>query len=371
MSRLPARLLVPPLALLRSLPRLFRPTPLPTEPKSILILHSLLLGDSLMLYSILRKARQNYPAARLFMTVPRPLLPLFANRPCGVEPIEFDLRRFATVRSVLGAGPFDLALIPGENRLAWLARAAGARHIVGFAGDRPEWTNWMVDTGIAMPVSPVALGDLFMQLLPGPDPEPFQPGEWPAPAKEAPPVLAPNAVIFHIASSQNTRQWPAGYWLELGRRLRAQGFQPYWNLGPGEEWLLDEHDPAREFPSLMLRFAPMWHALAQARLLVSIDTSMVHLARLAGTPSVVLHGPTHPSLSGGGCFWQNPPSRPVVLEDVPCRDVGKLFRRAVPWANICSRDLNDCADPFCIRRLTVDQVEQTIHQLLAIHRPHV
>ncbi|MBS1189851.1 MAG: heptosyltransferase [Rhodocyclaceae bacterium] len=374
MSRLPARLLVPPLALLRSASRFLRSAAskrFPAAPRSILILHSMLLGDSLMLFALLRKARDLYPDARIFLTVQKPLLDLFASRPCGVEVIEFNPKRFDTVRAVLRAGPFDLAIIPAENHLTWLARAAGARHIVGFSGDVPDRKNWMLDTAVDLPASPMALGDLFLTLLPGPDPAPFQPGDWPFPAQTPSSSLPPDSVVFHIASTQATRQWPAQNWLELGRRLRARGFQPHWSLGPGEERLLDEHDPDREFPILMLRFAPMWHALSQARLLVSIDTSMVHLARLAGTPSVVLHGPTHPSLFGGGRFWQNPPSLPVVIDDVPCRDDGKVFRRPVAWARICTRGLDRCPNPYCIRRLSVDQVEQAINQLIKASDSHV
>ena len=374
MSRLPSRLLVPPLALLRDLGQRLsgrRRAALPENPASILIVHSMLLGDSLMLYSLLRKVRDRYPTARIVLTVPRPLMPLFASRPCGIEPLEFDPKRFPTVRAVLAAGPFDLALVPAENRLAWLARAAGARHVVGFAGDTPAWKNWMLDTAVPMPEALTAVGDLFLRLLPGDDPAPFQPGDWPAPAVDEVPVMPPGAIVFHINSTQATRRWPAERWLELGRRLRARGYQPYWSLGPGEEKLLDEHDPAREFPTLMLRFAPMWHALAQARLLVGIDTSMTHLARLAGTPSVVVHGPTHPSLFGGGIFWQNPRCLPAVIENVPCRDVGRLFRRPVSWARMCSRGLDSCANPYCIRQISVDQVEHVVNQLLKDSENHV
>jgi ADP-heptose:LPS heptosyltransferase len=142
--------------------------------------------------------------------------------------------------------------------------------------------------------------------------------------------------------------------------------QPYWSIGPGEESMLSELDPAGQFPVLSLRFAPMWLALAQARALVSVDTSMVHLGRLAGVPTVVLFGPTHPELFGGGRFWQNAPFAPVFIEDIPCRDDGKIFRRPVVWARICTRGLDRCANPFCIRRLSVAQVEQSVLQLTSI-----
>jgi ADP-heptose:LPS heptosyltransferase len=369
MSRMPARLIVPPLALVRSALRVLQGATrkdFPKSPRTILIVHSMLLGDSMLLFSLMAKARSLYPEARIVVTVPKPLMPLFACQPAGVEALEFNPKDFSSVLSVLRAGPFDLAIVPAENRFSWLARAAGANHIVGFGGDTPAWKNWMLDTVVPLPVTSMAVGDLFTTLLPGPEPRPFVLGDWPFPQVDNPPKLAANAVIFHVASTQATRQWPSEYWRELGHRLQAAGMQPYWSIGPGEESMLSELDPAGQFPVLSLRFAPMWLALAQARALVSVDTSMVHLGRLAGVPTVVLFGPTHPELFGGGRFWQNAPFAPVFIEDIPCRDDGKIFRRPVVWARICTRGLDRCANPFCIRRLSVAQVEQSVLQLTSI-----
>lgn len=369
MSRLPSRLLVPPLALLRSL---FRGRGrFPENPRSILILHSLLLGDSLLLIALVAKAHERFPDARILLSVPRPLLPLYASRPYGVEAFPFDPRDFASVLGILRGGPHDLAIIPAENRHAWLARAAGARHVVAFAGDTPAWKNWMVDSFVPLPDAPVAIADLFARLLPGPPPAPYRGADWPAPEVAEPPRLSGNAAIFHVTSSMATKQWPFGKWLQLARRLRELGLLAHWSVAPGEEPLFEQIDPAREFPRLALRFAPMWHALMQARLLVSVDTSIVHLARLTGTPSVVIFGPTDPVLFGPGEFWHNLPTRAVHRADVPCRDDGKLLRRPVAWVRICTRDTDRCGNPYCIHELSVSQVEQAITNLIETTPIHV
>lgn len=374
MSRFKARIVVVPLALLKSGLRFFLPAQkkaFPKAPGSIIILHSMLLGDSLALFSLMAKARRNYPDARIVVSVPRPLLPLFETKPAGVEALVFDPKEFGSVRAVLQSGPYDLALVPAENRHAWLARAAGAIHIAGFAGDTPEWKNWMLDTAISLPNKPTAIGDIFPLLLPGAEPAPFQVGDWPAPALENPPQLAARAVIFHVASTQATRQWPVERWGQLGRRLKAAGMQPYWSLGPGEQALLAALDPEGEFPVLNLRFAPMWLALAQAMALVSVDTSMAHLARLVGVPTVTLFGPTHPELFGVGRFWQNAPFSPLFVDGIQCRDDGKIFRRPISWARICTRNLDRCANPVCIRQLSVEQVELAVLNLTQSHPSHV
>ncbi len=369
MSRLPARLLIPPLALLRGIFRFRRK--IPEQPRRILILHSLLLGDSLLLIALVAKVRARYPDARILVSVPKPLIPLYATRPYGVEALPFNPKDFASVLGILRCGPYDLAIIPAENRHAWLARAAGARHSVAFSGDAPAWKNWMVDTLVPLPTSPMALADIFCTLLPGPAPRPYCAGDWPAPPLPEALTLPANAAIFHVTSSMATKQWPFLHWLELARRIRKIGLLPHWSVAPGEEPLLQELDPAQEFPHLALRFAPMWHALTQARILVSVDTSIVHLARLTETPSVVIFGPTDPELFGSGAFWHNHPNRSIYKPNVLCRNDGKLLRRPLKWVHICTRDTDRCAHPHCIHSLTVNQVECAVVELLESTQIHV
>src|SRR4051812_34330109 len=117
----------------------------PQAPARILVLHHLLLGDTLMLTALLAKLRARYPQAEITMTVARPFCALYEARPYGVTVVPFDPRDFATFRSLFALPRFDLAILPADNRWSWLARAIGARWIVGLAGDRPAHKNWPVD----------------------------------------------------------------------------------------------------------------------------------------------------------------------------------------------------------------------------------
>ena len=95
----------------------------PEEPRRILVLHHLLLGDTLMLTALLAKLRQRYPAAEIAMTVPPAYAPLYEGRPYGVVAHAFDPRDFATFRKLRALPRFDLAILPADNRWSWLARA--------------------------------------------------------------------------------------------------------------------------------------------------------------------------------------------------------------------------------------------------------
>src|SRR5437773_7293919 len=116
----------------------------PIDPKRILIAHHLLLGDTLLLTPLVAKLRERYPAADLVMALPEPYAALYARAPYGLRAIGWNPRSPAA-SALWREGVFDLALIPGDNRFAWLALALRARWIVAFAGDRPAVKNWPVD----------------------------------------------------------------------------------------------------------------------------------------------------------------------------------------------------------------------------------
>ena len=65
-----------------------------------------------------------------------------------------------SVSAIIASGPYDLGIVAGDNRHAWLALAAGCRWIVGHAGDVPAWKNWPLDEGRPYPAEPAAWADL-------------------------------------------------------------------------------------------------------------------------------------------------------------------------------------------------------------------
>ena len=89
-----------------------------------------------MLTPLVAKLRARHPAADIVMAVPEAYAPLYARAPYGLRAIGWDPRR-PHASPLWRERGFDLALVPGDNRMSWLALALGARWIVAFAGDRP------------------------------------------------------------------------------------------------------------------------------------------------------------------------------------------------------------------------------------------
>lgn len=338
----------------------------PQTPRRILIAHHLLLGDTLMLTPLLAKLRARYPLADVAMTVPRAVAPLYAARPYGVDVLPWNPRDADSVSRLLETPGYDLAVVPGDNRHCWLARAMGARWIVAFAGDRPAWKNRMADHLVDYPERPAAWGDMTAGLIDGPAPDPYDPADWPSPA--CAPFDRPAApyCILHVGASTSLKQWEPEKWQALAQHLGRQGLQVVWSAGAQERSLVEAADPAHRFPSYAgkLDLAQLWHLVRDAALLVSPDTGIAHLGRLTHTPTVVLFGPGSPVLVGAGEFWRRSPYRALTVEAYPCRDQRILFRREIPWVRRCGRSTDECARPGCMQALSAQAIIDTIRTLL-------
>lgn len=364
-SRLPSRLRVLAWAGLNALKSIGRRAA-PQNPQRILIVHHLLLGDTLMLTPLLAKLRARHPAAEIVMAVPKAISPLYARRPYGVTAIPFDPRDASTLRALRRCAGFDLALVPGDNRYSWLALALDARWIVAFAGDRPAYKSWPVDALLPYPATPAAWGDMVADLISGPSPAPYDPRDWPAP-EHAPfsPPRQPYCVL-HVGASSALKLWAIENWRALADWLQTRGYQVVWSSGKGEEKLVAQANPDQRDPAYagQLDLAQLWHLLRGASLLVCPDTGVAHLGRLTGTPTVALFGPGSASLYGAGEFWRDSPYAAVTVEPFPCRDQRLLFKREISWVRRCARSLGECAAPRCMQAIETEAVTSAITRLL-------
>ena len=337
-------------------------------PQRILIAHHLLLGDTIMLAPLLKKLRQTLPQADIVLLCPPAWLPLFAGQPYGVRALAYDQRSLAAHRQLFGEAPFDWALVPGDNRWSWIARAMGARWITAFAGDeRPVSKNWPIDQFIAWPDSPAAWGDIVHLLAPGAFAATYAPSDWPAPQKPST-FVAPVApyCVLHLGASSPHKHWPVANWQAAAAWAAAQGLTVVLSAGRGEQDLIHAVDPDGQYPAYAgsLDLAGVWHLLAGARLLLCLDTGIAHLARLVGTPTVAMFGPGSPLISGPGLFWRHSPFTAVWVADIACRDQSLLFERPLPWVRHCWRSVGECASPRCMQAISVEAVLRAAEQLL-------
>ncbi|MEO8485357.1 MAG: glycosyltransferase family 9 protein [Betaproteobacteria bacterium] len=337
----------------------------PIEPRRILIAHHLLLGDTLMLSALVAKLRANHPAADIAMTVPRAAAPLYATRPWGVRALAWDPRDVPA--SLFDEPPFDLAFVPGDNRYAWLAAAMRSRWIVAFDGDTPAHKSWPIDRLVPYPDVPGSWGDMVARLAEGPPAPQYAPAQWPS-APAAPFEHPRDAfAVLHVGASTPLKLWTPDRWRAIAMRVAARGIEPVWSAGRGEEAIVAACDPDRRYRSTAetLDLPQMRALLDRARLLVSPDTGIAHLARIAGTPSVTLYGPGSATITGAGRFYAAIPWRAVAVDPFPCRDQRVLFRREIAWVRRCGRGIAECPHPRCMDAIDVDAVSAAIGEVLA------
>ena len=330
----------------------------PAAPRRILVAHHLLAGDVLMLTPLLAKLRERYADADIAIAARRSVAPLYSGRPYGVRALVYEPREPATLDAFFDEPGFDLAFVPGDNRYSWLAAAAGARWIVAFAGDRPAAKSWPVDEEKPYGDVPAAWGDMVAGLAEGAPPRPYRPADWPAPACASFDAPAGRYAVLHVEASTVLKHWEEGKWLALADVLLKQGVQPVWSAGPAGSTLLQRVDPAGRFRALghTLDLPQLWRLVADAALLVCPDTSVMHMGRLAGTPTVALFGPSSAPLFGPGEFWRDAPYRAVTVDNFPCRDQSRLFKREIRWIRRCQRTLAECPAPRCMHAIGVEDV---------------
>lgn len=333
----------------------------PEQPRKLLVLHELLLGDTLMLAALLAALRLRYPAAALYVAAHPAYAPLFAGGPYGAIALPYTERRPGALGNLEPARGADIAFLPGENRYAVTARALGARWVVGLEGGSAGWRDNLVDELVPLPRKPRNLAEIFASLA-GTEPPPYRSGDWPAPPfKEFDRPTKPYAVL-HVGASTPLKQWPAASWRALAEALTVGGYEVAWSAGSGEQTIVQAVDPEARYRSHAgkLDSAQLWHLVADCALLVTLDTGIAHLAKLTGTRTLCLYGPGSATLVGRGSFWRTAPFRELTIEDFPCRDQRILFKREIEWVRRCGRRQNECPKPRCMEAIDAERVIQAV-----------
>jgi ADP-heptose:LPS heptosyltransferase len=263
----------------------------------ILVLRALGLGDLLTAVPALRGLRAEHPADRLVLATPAWLAPLvdLAGAADALVPVD-------GLDAAIGGPAPDLAVnLPGRGpRSHRLLAATRPRRMLafgnaaaGFAGpawsagehEVRRWCRLLSTYGIACDP-----GDLDLAV----------PGALPA---------VPGATIVHPGAKSPTRRWPPDRFAAVARRLAAAGHEVVVTGSAGERALAETVAAAAGLPRSRVLAgrtdtAALAALVAGARLLVSGDTGIAHLATAYRTPSVVLFGPVPPRL------WGPPPDRP-------------------------------------------------------------
>jgi ADP-heptose:LPS heptosyltransferase len=315
-----------------------------TEQPVAVVLRPLGLGDLLTGVPAIRAIRAAVPGHRLVLATTASLLPLARLidavdevLPAGeLEPLDWTGPAPELAVDLHGKGPASHGIVAGlrPDRLLTF-RSPGYPGPVWYA-DEHEVHRWcrLVSEGLGVAADPDAL-DLAV-----PD--------------AAPPVR--DAAVVHPGAAFPGRRWPPERFAAVARHLVDGGHRVVLTGGPAEAGLARGVAESAGLPPdavLAGRTSSLELAavIAAARVVVSGDTGVAHLATAYRRPSVVLFGPVSPALWG-------PPLRH-----------GKAgVQHAVLWHGEVHGGAGDPwgteLDP-ALAGITVDEVTHALDRLLA------
>lgn len=298
------------------------------------------IGDFVRGHTVVRVAKQRWPRRPVDILTTPLCAPLADYMPGVRSAIVHDLPRSrlalgrqAALAARLRANGYGTALIMPRTWKSAIAPAlAGIPERVGFVGEarfgllnRWRWGERAL---------PRLIDKTAMLALPA---GAARPADWPVPQLavpladiaawraaqnlgDAPAVaLAPGSVGAH-------KRWP--YYGEAARALAAAGFD-IWVVGSPSETALAGEIVAkggarvRDLTGADLRTAIL--ALAAARLAISNDSGLMHVAAAIGTPTIGIFGPTSP--------WHWAPLNPLAAVVQPPALRGK----EMPYHSIAAR----------------------------------
>jgi ADP-heptose:LPS heptosyltransferase len=263
----------------------------------ILVLRALGVGDLAAAVPALRGLRAAFPDRTLSLAAPTWLTPLIdliggVDRVvdvAGLRPGRWQTGRPEIAVNLHGRGPESHRLLTAAApQWLWAFANVDAGHLDGPGWQREEhevnrWCRMLDHYGVATDA-----GDLRLT---------------------ATPSTEPGVTVVHPGAKSPTRRWPADRFAEVARALTAAGHRVVITGSAGERDVAARvaHDaglPGRAVLAGRTGLSELAGLVAHARLLVSGDTGIAHLATAYGTPSVVLFGPVPPRL------WGPPPDRP-------------------------------------------------------------
>ncbi len=319
----------------------------------ILVIQTAFLGDVVLTTPLFRALRRRFPDARVDALVTPAAAPLVEEDPHVDQVLRYDKKggeRMGSVARRLRSRGYDVIVAPHRShRTALLARRIGAPVRVGF---REAGFRWFYNRRVPRPPGLHEV-DRNLELLRGlglaPEPEDrvLHVGYTDREAREVERLLqgagvAPDEPLAALApgSVWATKRWTAEGFAAVGRGLRERGCRVVLLGGPGDR------DVARQVAGgigpgtvdavgrTSLKALAAW--MDRVALLVTNDSSPLHVAAARGTPVVAVFGATTLDL-GFGPFHGR--SR-VVQADLPCRPCGLHGGRACREGHFrCMRDI--------------------------------
>lgn len=335
------------------------------------------IGDEILFFPTIQSLREAYPQAAITALVEPRCEGIMKFNPAIDEVVTFDAkhkptkRDFAKLVLKLRAKQFDLVITAGSSwMMTFLALCVGAKYRVGYATNK---LSRLLTVAVPLNKQQYA-AHMYHDLVGflGKSPRPPQMTVNPADRDWAKAFYAEHdrteerpVVIFHPGVSKLSiekniiKGWAPERWVELGRRLAAEGLHVVLAGGPDDEDIIRLIKETGDFPvteayGKTKSLGQLAALIEQADVLVSVDSAPMHVGVGVSTPTVAIFGPTDPAklLPPGTVHL------PVAVEGLACRPCLWDHRNT------------SCDTLECLKNLGVDQVEAAVKKILPARFVH-
>lgn len=279
------------------------------------------IGDTVLTAPALAALRAAYSDARLTVVLHGPSAGVgpaleAVDEVLTYHPGRTNLGLWARVVTGQWTACYDFT---GTDRSALMARLSRALRVYGYRKfvEKKAWrTAGYTDLSNAS-VRDLHTVDFFLALTQQPDrgltgwrvPENVVQGTAAKLGSAFATATARGHVVLHPGSARTEKLWPAESWAEVAATLIKQHDLPVVLTGSAEaseqahlaafKRALSHHGVASEPPQLFdvsgqLSLLEVATLIAQARLVLSVDSAAMHLAAMSQTPQIALFGPTNP-----------------------------------------------------------------------------
>lgn len=285
------------------------------------------IGDILLTTPLIRALARRHPDAKLVYVTKQAMAPLVSEHPNVAEVVSLapDESVQHLARRLRALGPthgLDLHANLRSAALRFLVHCSWS----GFAKHKLARAT-LISTKVDFYGSPVPVAERYFEaarpLDVRPDGQPPQFFLSPAARDRVDRWLAEkdlaNARLVALApgAAHATKRWPVAHWIGLAQRLGTAGYTVVAVGGPDDRGLARQLAAGAHVESAAGEFSlqETGALLSRARVLVSGDTGVMHMATGVGTPVVALFGPT---VEQFGFFPYRAPS--IVLQrELACR----------------------------------------------------
>ncbi len=282
------------------------------SPKSILIFCIAHIGDVLCLLPSLHFLRKIYPKAEITVLSPPSLCEFLRKTPLGLIPVPYDEKDvWSNLRLFMRVRLYDTAYVFWAKRELILAQAIGCKNVITYDKFKKRYYAYLGNRFIKAPDT-INVEKRFTNLIKAANEKVssnmpslrFNLSEY---FQDTPAIKDP-VVLLHSCCKSHCKIVPPSYWRKIASEVSSLGYKPvFTGNGDDEAEFIRKIDPDNRYEHAGNRYS-LWELaklMNHSKLLVTVDTGIMHLAKYTGIEILALCGGSNPERIGPSEFFRD------------------------------------------------------------------